>query len=227
MTTAVTVGSAIVGNATFNGRSTTAQQIRVPMPDLLKHVAAGPASLSVSRTGIGRVYYTARLQSYVPELPDAVDRGFRVERRYALYAKDGASPSTTSFKVGDLIRVTVTLTIRGEGRYLALADPLPAGVEPLEDWSLTTASDLARAATRNGADDNALSWWRGGFFDHVEKHDDRVVAFATRLGSGRHEFSYLVRATTAGTFEARGATVEAMYAPELSGRSQAAALTVK
>jgi alpha-2-macroglobulin len=78
----------------------------------------------------------------------------------------------------------------------------------------------------NGADD-WLSRWRGGYFEHVEKHDDRVIAFATRLASGRHEFSYLVRATTAGTFDARGATVEAMYAPELVGRSQASTVTVK
>jgi uncharacterized protein YfaS (alpha-2-macroglobulin family) len=44
---------------------------------------------------------------------------------------------------------------------------------------------------------------------------------------GRHEFSYLVRAATAGTFDAPGATVEAMYAPELGGRSQAAILSIK
>ena len=42
----------------------------------------GAADLSISRTGTGRVYYTARVQSLVPEPPEAVDRGFRVERRY-------------------------------------------------------------------------------------------------------------------------------------------------
>ena len=55
----------------------------------------------------------------------------------------------------------------------------------------------------------------------------RSQAFATRLGSGRHEFTYLARATTAGTFHAAGARVEAMYAPELGGRSAAATITVK
>ena len=40
MTTTVTLGAAAVGTATFNGRSTTAQQMQVPMPDLLKQVAA-------------------------------------------------------------------------------------------------------------------------------------------------------------------------------------------
>jgi uncharacterized protein YfaS (alpha-2-macroglobulin family) len=61
----------------------------------------------------------------------------------------------------------------------------------------------------------------------VEKHDDRVIAFATRLGTGRHEFSYLVRATTAGTFRAAGSRMEAMYAPELAGRSAASTIVIK
>ena len=121
----------------------------------------------------------------------------------------------------------MTLTLRGEGRYLALTDPLPAGFEPLDEWALTTASDLAAKAQHLESGDDWRSWWYGGYFDHVEKHDDRVLAFATRLASGRHEFSYLVRAITAGTFDVPGAAVEAMYAPELTGRSAAAAVTVR
>jgi uncharacterized protein YfaS (alpha-2-macroglobulin family) len=224
MAAAVKVGSATIGNAEFEGRSTTAQQVRMSMPDLLEQVTAAPSpGLSISRSGTGRLYYTARLQTFAPEAPEAVDRGFHVERRYEPYAKG----TTTAFNAGDLIRVTVTVTLRGEGRYLALTDPLPAGFEPLEGWFQTTASDLARAATRTDTGQNWLSSWRRGDFDHVEKHDDRVVAFATRLGSGRHEFSYLARATTAGAFGVPGARVEAMYAPELGGRSQAAAVTVR
>jgi uncharacterized protein YfaS (alpha-2-macroglobulin family) len=38
---------------------------------------------------------------------------------------------------------------------------------------------------------------------------------------------HLVRATTAGTFYAAGARVEAMYAPEVNGRSAGTTITVK
>jgi uncharacterized protein YfaS (alpha-2-macroglobulin family) len=38
---------------------------------------------------------------------------------------------------------------------------------------------------------------------------------------------WLLRATTAGTFSAAGARVEAMYAPEVTGRSEAVTVTVK
>jgi alpha-2-macroglobulin len=228
MTTTVKVGSATVGTATFNGRATTAHRVEMPMPALLQSLAStGPSTLSISRTGTGRVFYTARVQSSVPQPPDAVDRGFHVERRYQPYVKDGTSAASTSFGIGDLVRVTVTVTTRGEGRYLALSDPLPAGFEPIDAWFETTAQDLAREASRASGDDEGWPWWSRDGFDHVEKHDDRVLAFATRLPSGRHEFSYLVRATTAGTFAVGGARMEAMYAPEVEGRSQAATITVK
>jgi alpha-2-macroglobulin len=227
MNATVKIGSATVGSAAFNGRSTKSEHFQVSMADLLKQVAAASSpTLSIAKTGTGRIFYTTRVERFVPESPNAIDRGFHVERRYERYVKDGSSPATAAFDAGDLIRVTTTVTLRGEGRYLALTDPLPAGVEAIDSWLQTTASDLARDATRVTGSD-WMSWWRRGTFDHVEKHDDRIVAFATRLGSGRHEFSYLVRATTAGTFHAAGARLEAMYAPELEGRSEAVTLTIK
>ena len=64
-------------------------------------------------------------------------------------------------------------------------------------------------------------------FDHVEKHDDRVLAYANYLSPGTHELSYLVRAVTSGTFSASGATLEAMYAPEWSGRSASTTVRIR
>src|SRR5690606_4430365 len=112
-----------------------------------------------------------------------------------------------------------------ERRYVAVRDPLPAGFEAVDGFFRTTASDLARDASRFSSDDDASPWWfeRSGF-DHVEKHDDRILLFATRLGQGRHEFSYLVRATTAGTFTAAGTVAEQMYAPEVHGRTDPSTL---
>jgi uncharacterized protein YfaS (alpha-2-macroglobulin family) len=238
MTASVRVGDTRGGGGAFSGRSSVAQRVDVPMADLVRQIASAAApSLTIARDGTGKLFYTARLRTFAPESPEAVDRGFQVARRYtredvttATAAGSPAVPSAsmTTFEAGDLIRVTVAVTLRGEGRYLALTDPLPAGLEPLDGWFQTTASDLGRVATRmTGQGSDWLARWRRGTFDHVEKHDDRVVAFATRLGSGRHEFSYLVRATTSGTFTAAGARVEAMYAPEVTGRSAASTITVK
>jgi uncharacterized protein YfaS (alpha-2-macroglobulin family) len=70
-------------------------------------------------------------------------------------------------------------------------------------------------------------WWERGGFDHIERHDDRVDLFATRLSEGTHEFSYLVRATTAGKFTAAPLRAEEMYTPEVFGRTASNVVEVK
>jgi uncharacterized protein YfaS (alpha-2-macroglobulin family) len=70
-------------------------------------------------------------------------------------------------------------------------------------------------------------WWDRGGFDHIERHDDRVLLFATRLSEGKHEFSYIVRATTAGVFRTAPAHIEEMYEPEVFGRTPTALIEVK
>ena len=127
--------------------------------------------------------------------------------------------------------MTLTVTVPKERRFVALTDPLPAGFEPVDGWFRTTASDLARdASTFQTSGNAAVGWqdfWRHGGFDNVEKYDDRVVVFGTRLGEGRHEFSYIVRATTAGTFKAAGAAAEEMYAPDVQGRAATATIVIR
>ena len=61
----------------------------------------------------------------------------------------------------------------------------------------------------------------------MERHDDRVQLFATRLGEGTHEFSYIVRATTAGTFRTAPARAEEMYTPEIFGRTATTTIEVR
>jgi hypothetical protein len=224
----VTLGDDQIGTARFVGRSTDARSVTLEMPDLLRAVTAGTeAELVVTRAGTGRVYYTARLR-YVPASPlPAAEEGIRVERRYERFVEGGESPAATTFEAGDLIRVTLAVTLPVERRFVAVSDALPAGVEAVDGWFRTTASDLAQDASRQGADESWDAWWRRGGFEHVEKYDDRVMLFATRLSQGRHEFSYLVRATTSGTFTAPGTWAEEMYAPEVHGRTEAATVVIR
>jgi uncharacterized protein YfaS (alpha-2-macroglobulin family) len=224
----VTLANAALGTATFRGRSSASQSVRLAMPDLLRQVAAGTeADLAMSRAGSGRLYYAARLQ-FVPSTPSpASDQGIRVERQYARIAEAGDGPPATAFAAGDLVRVTLTITLPKERLFVAVTDPLAAGFEAVDAWFRTTAADLAKDATQQSSDGSFADWWRRGGFDYVEKYDDRVALFATRLSQGRHEFSYIVRATTAGTFSASGTWAEEMYAPEVNGRSAPATVVIK
>lgn len=71
------------------------------------------------------------------------------------------------------------------------------------------------------------TWWQRGGFDHVERHDNRIELFATRLSEGRHSFSYVARATTAGTFRTAPAHAEEMYEPEVFGRTATAIIEIR
>jgi uncharacterized protein YfaS (alpha-2-macroglobulin family) len=67
------------------------------------------------------------------------------------------------------------------------------------------------------------SWW---YFSQTEIHDNRVALFATDLPKGTYSYTYLARATTAGTFQTLPATAYRMYSPEVFGRSAGAKFVV-
>jgi alpha-2-macroglobulin len=98
----------------------------------------------------------------------------------------------------------------------------------VESWFATSAADLSRAQEARGeAGGGWFDWWQRGGFDHVERHDDRVQLFATRLSEGEHTFSYIARATTAGTFRTAPSHAEEMYEPEVFGRTATAVVEIK
>jgi hypothetical protein len=237
-TALVTLGREELAREEFRVRSTSAETTEIPMADLL--AAAPPGSsrpLTFSREGSGTLFYTARLQYAVDALVQKpTDTGFHVERRYEPFVETGAKPATTTYQAGDLVRVTLTFRLPKERRFVAVTDPLPAGFEAVESWFTTTAQQISGQQDRQrseqadsgelAAEHDWQSWWRSGGFDHVERHDDRIQLFATRLSEGLHEFSYIVRATTAGTFRTAPARVEEMYSPEVFGRTGTATIEV-
>jgi hypothetical protein len=198
-------------------------------------LAAGAAGstvpLTFRREGNGTLFYSARLQYAADRLyQDGLDSGFNIERRYEPFVENATRPAATSFAAGDLVRVTLTFRLTKERRYVAVTDPLPAGFEPVESWFATTARDLAdqqdRQRNEGGDANDWRNWWRFSGFDHVERHDDKITLFATRLAEGVHEFSYIARATTSGSFRTAPARAEEMYEPEVFGRTGTAVIQV-
>jgi len=222
----VTVGKETLSKDVFKGRSTDAKTHDWTMPQLLAKAPAGTQlPVLFDRQGTGTLFYLMRLRYARSEvLHDPMDQGFAVERKYT--TPEGTK-SITSFKAGQMIKVTLKLRNTKERRFVAVTDPIPAGTEPIESWFATTASDLADQQERAEAQDyDWMAWWRNGGFDHVERHDDRVNLFATRLSEGSHEFVYMLRATTAGTFITSPTYVEEMYEPEVFGRTATAVVEV-
>jgi uncharacterized protein YfaS (alpha-2-macroglobulin family) len=210
----VTLGNEALAKDEFRGRSTEAKAHDVPMQSLMTKPSG---DVKFERQGTGTLFYLMRLR-YIPLglMHDPLDQGFSVSRTY----------SQKTFKAGDLIKVTLKIRNTKERRFVAVTDPIPAGTEPVESWFATTASDLSEAQAKADAGGDWTSWFRHGGFDHVERHDDRVNLFATRLGEGTHEFTYMVRATTAGTFVTAPASAEEMYEPEVFGRTASVVVEV-
>lgn len=210
----VTAGGQAIATETFEGRDTEVRSKEFSMAELLRR--PGTSSLVFQREGTGTLFYMLRLR-YARNILNLqpLDAGFAIERSYAVEGSDAAK---TAFKAGDLIKVTLRIRNTKERRYVAVTDPIPAGTEPVETAFATTATALVEEQTAAETSDWRTFWQRGGW-DYTERHDDRVNVFATRLGPGTHVYTYLVRATTAGTFITPPAHAEEMYEPEVFGRT--------
>ncbi|HEX8255286.1 MAG TPA: alpha-2-macroglobulin family protein [Thermoanaerobaculia bacterium] len=220
----LSLGGAQLAQQPFRGRSTEAKSQQWSMAEILRHGTAA-APMTFTREGTGTLYYMLRLR-YANDVmqQQALNRGFQIDRSYSVGTGSDAARST-SFKAGDLITVTLRIRNTKERQFVAVTDPIPAGTEPVETWFATTATALVEAQQQNAT--TSWAWWERGGFDHIERHDDRVNLFATRLDEGDHTFTYLVRATTAGTFIAAPTHAEEMYEPEVFGRTATAVVEVK
>lgn len=234
-TAVVRLGQQELAREEFRGRSVQSEATTLPMPQVLTSAPAGASRpLTFTKEGTGTLFYSTRLRYAVDALfQEGLDAGITVGRRYEPFVENGSRPAATSYAAGDLVRVTLTFRLSKERRFVAVTDPLPAGFEAVESWFSTTAGTLAAQQDRQvnerdtGEPNDWENWFRSGGFDHIERHDDRVQLFATRLSEGLHEFSYIVRATTAGRFRTAPARAEEMYTPEVFGRTATTVIEVK
>ena len=167
---------------------------------------AGAATLTVRSPKPVFAQVSRLLRRDASGLP-AARRGFTVRQRY-LDPRSGQP--VEKLRLGQLVRiVTEVVADNGKGRFVAAVAPLPAGLEPV-DTSLATEQTAEE-------DRDRYSWdW-----DHRELRDDRVTAFQDDWGADKRSLGFLARATTVGRFLAPGAHAEAMYRPEVSGRTEA------
>jgi len=214
------LGADYVGEATFRGRTTDYQQVTAPMAFLAQR--AGPQDLILSKEGAGRLYYRLGLR-YAPtdlKLP-AYEAGFAVQRVYEA-VDDPAdvkrdADGTWHIKAGARVRVRLTLVAPARRYHVALVDPLPAGLEPLNPALAVTGSIPQDPKQQAGR----YWWWTRTWYEHQNLRDERVEAFASLLWEGVHTYTYVARATNYGVFIAPPAKAEEMYMPETFGRSAA------
>jgi len=204
----VLINGASLYRETFDEMNVLGHTLTVTAADL----RPGQNQIRVAKNGDGPLY--VRLIGYVYRDADSVDAAgeIGVVREY-LNAETGKPLDSGSHaKVGDLVRVKISVHNPDESWYVIVEDHLPAGLEGLNE-RLATTSYVAREYG-----DEEFSWQKNGY-NRKDVLDDRVAFFITQLMPGTHTYSYLARVTHAGTFYAPPAQVYLMYAPEVWGRS--------
>jgi len=175
--------------------------------------------------GEGGLWYTAHLRYFLPAQEVlASSQGIGIAREYRPYgAKEGElTAGVRTAQVGDVIQVRLTIMAPHDLYYLVVEDWLPAGFEAV-DTSLKTTSAAYEEPELTGKE--RRWWWY--YVTSTDLRDEKAVLFATRLPKGTYTYTYLIRATAAGTFRTIPTTAYEMYFPEVWGRSDGGVFTVR
>ncbi len=158
----------------------------------------------------GTVYASLRVRALpqTDDFPGVTERGLQVTRVYETRGADGIWRPASEFKVGDVVRVTLTCAkVADEHKYLVLEDYLPACMEAINPDVPSQAAGL-----------EPLHWSLA--FDHREYLADRVRGFCTRWeGRDLLNMRYYARVKRAGTSAAPPAQAQLMYEPQVYGLS--------
>ena len=172
--------------------------------------------------GKGNLYYSAYLDVSLPaDQVKAYDHGLAVSRQY--YALNDFETPITEIQRGELVQVRVTLVVSESLHYVVVNDPLPAGFEGV-DSSLNTSAEVPTSLTRDMFKQRGWGWW---YFDYFGMFDEKVVLSAEYLPAGTYVFTYLARASTAGTFQVIPVTAQEFYFPDVAGRGDGSVFVVK
>jgi uncharacterized protein YfaS (alpha-2-macroglobulin family) len=194
-------GDSALAERTLSGGAI--MRTRVPLSKL-----ATASALSISSDA--PVYYSAVLKKVRPQpRAAAVSHGFVVTRQYIDHATDRP---IAKVKVGDVVKVKLTLTTTKMTHYVAISDPLPSGFEPVNTKLATERGDIAEP------------YW--GFWNHRDLRDERADWFVDNLGAGTYHVEYAIRATHAGSFVVPPSHAEEMYTPSVMGHGDSTLLTV-
>jgi len=201
--------------------------LQVSIRDALKSSAN---ELLVTRSSSeGTLYTSAYLRKYVdPSTLAPVSHGIVVSRDYFAINPVTLKPTDRridSAKVGDYVQVKLNISLEQYASYLAVEDPLPAGFEAV-DTSLQTSSQAATGPNLDTTADpfSEPYWW---YWGHSEIRDDRVALFSEWMEKGTYEYTYVMRASVAGSFHSLPADVYEMYNPQVLGQSAGGMFTIQ
>lgn len=192
----------------------TSLKLEIPLAQL----ADGANSLTLKTEGGAPLYFDLSTQYYRLQASTQAVGNLKLSRRYL----DPVSKTALdTLKAGQLVQVELTIDVPEDVSYLALEDHLPGGLEALNEG--------LNASLEPGTSDYEYDvlYWDDYGYNYKEIRGDRVVFFFTSLSKGKHTYTYMARAASAGLFTALPAQAYAMYDARLWGRSTKVEIQVK
>jgi len=177
----------------------------------LDPAAASGATLIVNRSGAGPAWGGVMAQ-YVAPIVDVKSVSvpqLSIEKSVYIVTRGeaGATARKGDMSVGDLVRVTLTITCDRDIEYVAVTDPRAACLEPVDQLSGYTQSD--------------------GVWFYREVRDATTNLFIPFLSKGTHVISYDCTADRTGEYSLGVVSAQSQYAPEIIAHSAGAILPVR
>jgi len=218
-------------NQMFKGYNYKPYERFLPIADLPE----GLNDIDISKEGHGYLYYVLSYSYRLKGPQPARMEGFSIKRtvrskesEQVIATYEQEPPEATEINAGDVLEVELQFSVPQTGYHLVIDDAIPAGLEAI-DISLKTTStryDMDSYERANRGDDDAYGYW-GNPINHTELRDERIALFADSIRPGIYKYTYLLRATSSGTFFWPGARAFLMYEPEQFGASAEGIISVK
>ena len=174
--------------------------------------AGGRPDFQIENPSEAALYAVTFVTSYPDREQPPQQSGYTLSRRFEkIDANQTVSPAT-DLRVGDRVRVTIELSALQNGKYLAVNCPLPALLEPIQQFKKESAASV-------DADEH--------FGDHTEIRADRVLFFKDDVRAGSYRITQMTRVRAAGQAVAPAARAEEMYRPERFAQTASEKLIVR
>ncbi len=191
------------------------EKITVPASDArlgafsvpLESSIASEATLSIARTGStpawGAVY--CRFKMDMADIPAAEIPDLKISR--TLYKQQGTQwVEARDLKVGDRVRVNITIESKRQMDYVTVTDNRAACLEPVEQTPKPIYADGLCFYRQNG--------------------DNTTSLFIDSLPAGTYQLGYDMWVNNAGEFASGTVAIQSQYAPQLAAHSAGTVIVV-
>jgi len=147
---------------------------------------------SIKRTNDAPLFASIKVSSTPIETQAPQNQGFNLDRVIL-------PSSEKPLKIGDLVKIKVTVDVHQPSAFVALECPLPSLLEPLQGFETRGKKDLVPTAMGSS---------------HSETRADRILFFWDEMPPGKYTAFAYARVRASGDASIPAARIEEMYRPQ-------------